>query len=672
MKRTDASSTRLVRRRHAWTRQAARLLLSASLVSTALWGSTLYGQQAAGPKPAASRLAPTTRTPAAPQGPAVRTATNSNSAIDPGVKQANTLKTMAVVNGEPVTREELAVECRRRYGNEVLESLVNKTVILQACTAIGVEIKEQDITAEIDRIAKKFSLSQDRWLAMLAKERGVTEEQYRNEIIWPTLALRHLAKKQLEVSDDELQQAFETEFGPKVKARIILTKDAKKARELQAQAKLQPELFGELAKQHSEDTNSASAHGLIPPISMHVGSPEVEQAAFALKDGEVSEVIQIADSYLIIKCDKRLPETYIQGKDMADARQRLKEKVADDKLRAASTDLFKQLQDEAKVVNVYNDAELRQQHPGVAALINGKQLTIAQLSEECIRRHGGDVLDGEIHRKVLLQELKRKNMQVTQQDLDDEIARAAINYGYIKADGSPDLEKWQKSIEEGDGASIDLYIRDAVWPSVALKKLVGENVKVTEADMQKGFQANYGERVEVMAIVVGSNRVAQTVWEQARSLNNDESFGQLAAQYSIDPVSRGNDGRVPPIRMHGGQPMIENEAFKLKPGEISSIVAIEDKFIIMRCLGRTRPVVKDYKDVQNELYADLHEKMLRLAMAKEFDRLKENAQIDNYLTGTVQSGAKAKLLGPATTDSQVVPASGTRPVVATPRTGSVR
>jgi parvulin-like peptidyl-prolyl isomerase len=184
--------------------------------------------------------------------------------------------------------------------------------------------------------------------------------------------------------------------------------------------------------------------------------------------------------------------------------------------------------------------------------------------------------------------------------------------------------------------------------------------EVTEEELQKAFQANYGERVEVQAIVVASNRQAQQVWEQARGNPSREFFARLAEQYSIDPVSRGNEGLVPPIRMHGGQPIIENEAFKLKPGGLSTILAIEDKFVIMRCVGRTRPIAEDFNAVKDELLQDLHEKKLRLAMAQKFESLRESAQIDNFLANTTQSG-RTRVSAPAPrTDPAVQPASGPR------------
>ena len=71
----------------------------------------------------------------------------------------------------------------------------------------------------------------------------------------------------------------------------------------------------------------------------------------------------------------------------------------------------------------------------------------------------------------------------------------------------------------------------------------------------------------------------------ARNNPTDAFFAQLAEQYSVEPASRSNGGKVPPIRRHGGSPLIEEAAFKLKPGELSGVVAIDKQFIIMRVPG---------------------------------------------------------------------------------------
>ena len=578
-------------------------------------------------------------------------------------------KIMAVVNGQQITRTELGNECMRRYGKEVLESIVNKHLIMQECQQRGITITNQDVEDEVDDMASKFGLSKDRWLNMLKTERDIKAEQYRREIIWPTLALRRLAAARIVVTKEELQKAFESQYGRSVKVRVISVATSEKANELLHKVLAAPDEFGDVAKNFSEDTNSAAARGMIPPIRLHVGNEEIERIAFSLGQGEISKVIHAANQYLILKCVEQVRESYIAGENLNQIKRQLHDQIRDRKLRDAASELFKELQERAKVVTVYNDANLRQRMPGVAATVNQRQISLNQLSAECLSRHGNDVLDGEINRLILLQELKRRGRTVTDRAIDEEIARAADAYGYLRSDNSPDVEAWLKTVTDADGVTVDLYVRDAVWPSVALKSLVADRVQVTEADLAKGFASNYGERVRVLVIVLGNQRQAQRVWKRARETDSDEEFGKLAKEYSIEPVSRANFGKVPPVRRHSGQPFIEKEAFRLQKGELSQIiVAGGNKHIIMRCLGRTEPDEIERHVIEPELAKDIREKKLRLEMAKEFDRLKEYAQIDNFLAGTVQSGRRsARQASPAITTRPIKRASFQQGVAAQPR-----
>ncbi|MCH5373166.1 MAG: peptidylprolyl isomerase, partial [Planctomycetes bacterium] len=391
-------------------------------------------------------------------------------------------------------------------------------------------------------------------------------------------------------------------------------------------------------------------------IRKHVGDANIEQVAFSLKAGEISPVVQVGNQYLILKCEEQIQRTYVSAEQMPDIEKQLKQQILDHKMRVESANVFQQLQSQAQITKIMGDAQLQSRYPGLAALVNGRRITTQQMAEECVTRHGKDVLEGEINRRLLQQELRRRNLTVAEQDIDLEVTRAADAYGYVKQDGQPDIEAWLKSVTEGDQTTIELYVRDAVWPSVALKKLVGDKIQVTQDDVQKGFESNFGERVEVLAMVLGSHRQAQQVWEQARNNSTDEFFGELAHQYSIEPTSRANFGKVPPIRKFGGQPLVEKEAFQLKPGELSGLIAVGDQYVILRCIGRTKPVVTDLSLVQVELQKDLHEKKLRIAMAEEFDRLKESAQIDNFLAGTSQLGLRPGATKTASPASYAQPA----------------
>jgi parvulin-like peptidyl-prolyl isomerase len=683
-------------RAKAWWMTAASVALVAAVALAIRWQGG--AGQASAQAPVQTRPAPAAR----PQGAATQAAPTATSqsarmqaqstAAAPAARPAppattssvaplNTkdLKVMAVVNGEQITRQQLGQECMRRFGKEVLESMVNRQLIAEACAQRNIQITEADVDAEIDRIAAKFGLSRDRWLMLLREERGFTDQQYRSEVVWPMLALRRVAADDIEVTQEELRKAFESEFGPKVRVRMIAVSSQAKAEQIRAAAVANPDSFGELAKKESEDPAVAAAYGVIPPVRRHVGDPNLEAHCFGLKPGGISPVIKVANMYYIVKCEEQIPQQYIASQHLPEIEQKLADRIRESKLRTAAMNFFEKMQNEAQIVNVYNDPVKQKEMPGVAALVNNRQISILQLSEECIARHGREVLDGEVNRKVLQQELNRRKLVVAENDIDAEVARAADQYGFLKPDGSPDVDRWLKEVTSQDGATVELYVRDAVWPSVALKKLVGNAVQVTDEDLKKGFESNYGERVEALAIVLGDQRQAQKVWEMARNNPTDAFFAELAEQYSIEPASRANGGKVPPIRRWGGSPQLEEEAFKLKPGELSGLVVVGDQYIILRCLGRTKPVQVDFESVKGELYKDIAEKKLRTLMAKEFDSLRERAQIDNFLAGTSQLGRPAAPQGNAgqakagvapaggarasTGDSQVRPATAVRPAL---------
>lgn len=572
---------------------------------------------------------------------ATKTQSNGAASNEPAEKP----QIAAVVNGDPIPREVLARECLSHHGKDVLESLSNKYLISIHCQQRKIGVTQEEVNEEIARMAERFNIPTDQWLKMLKEERHISPQQYARDIIWPTIALRKLAADRLQVSEQDMQEAYETQFGPAVQARLIACATLEKAQKVYALAIKNPDDFGNLAKQYSDDSSSASAKGLIQPIRMHIGDPNIEQVAFRLAKDEVSQIIKVGNQYVVLKCEQQIPARQVGAKESAQVKKAMFEAVRDKKLRLAADEIFAELQKETQVVNVWNDEALRQKYPGVAALINNQQITIRELAEECIERHGVEVLEGTINQLLLRQALKKKNLTVTQQELDEEVARAALAMNKVKPNGQPDVEGWLQDVNKEQGISTELYMHDAVWPTVALKKLVGGTVEVTQDDLRKGFEANYGARARCRAIVFNNHRKAQEVWGMAMANKTAEYFGKLAAQYSIEAGSSVLDGEVPPIQRHGGQPLLEKEVFGdpntgekgIQPGEVSSIVQLADKYVILFLEGFTTPTKVDYNEVKELIYEDIHEKKLRLKMAEEFTRLQDSAAIDNFVANKMQS-----------------------------------
>jgi parvulin-like peptidyl-prolyl isomerase len=575
-------------------------------------------------------------------------------------------KLMAVVNGAEISEGQLAAECLSRHGTAVLETLVNKRIIEQACARQGVSLTRQDVDAEIDAMSRRFNVPRDKWIELIQQERGVTARQYADEIVWPMIALRRLAHASIEPTPTEVADAFENQFGPAVKARIIVARSRGEAEKLLAQALAAPDEFGALARQHSIDVGSASANGWVQPVRRHSGDPQFEAAVFGLEPGHISPVVQVADQFIIVKCEGHLPAAEVE---LEEVRPRLAEELREKKSRTASTDLFRKLQDASTVENVLNEPAKSAARPGVAALVNGDAIPVEQVRRECLERHGADVLEIMITRTLLQQALEQEKLQVSQADIDTEISRAAERLGFRKPDGTVDTAAWIERVTREQKLPVRHYLEDIVQPTVALKKLVGK-VAVTQEDLDKAFAATFGPRAKCRVIVLDNQRRAQEVWALAREKPTAEMMGDLAEKYSVDPASRALRGEVPPIQKHGGQPAIEREAFALEPGELSGVLQVADRFLVLYCEGFTQPAQVKFEEVRNELYDDIFEKKQRIEMARHFTHLREGATIDNFLAGTSQGPTSGVPGRPGEPKSSLTKAE--REDLARPRAGSRR
>jgi parvulin-like peptidyl-prolyl isomerase len=569
--------------------------------------------------------------------PAPPPATPASAAAKPEAP-ATGAEPLALVNGAEITAAQLAAECLARHGRSVLETLVNRAIIAQACRQAGITVTQADVDAEIEVMAKRFKVPREKWLELIEKERGISATQYAADIVWPMLALQALARDAGEPTEAEIQKLFENRFGPAVKARIIVTRTREEAESLRSKALTASEEFGALARQHSVDVGSASANGWVQPIRLHSGDPAFDRAAFALEPGEISPVVQVADQFIVIKCEGRLPAADVNPAEM---RPGLAAEIREQKSRKASHEVFEQLQETSRIENVLNDPERSQRQPGVAATVNGETISIEEVRDVALERHGGEVLEILITRTLIGQALGSQQLQIVQADLDAEVARAAASLGFKTEDGSPDVEAWLERVTREEKIPLRHYMEDVVWPTVALKKLVG-GVPVLQEDLDKAFTATFGPRARCRIIVLDNQRRAQEVWQLARQNPTPEAVGALAETYSVDPTTRSLRGEVPPIQRHGGQPTLEREVFALEPGELSGVVQVADRFMVILCEGFTEPAAVAFEEVRDELYDDIFEKKQRIEMARSFSHLRESATIDNFLAGTSQSPAARK------------------------------
>jgi foldase protein PrsA len=292
------------------------------------------------------------------------------------------------------------------------------------------------------------------------------------------------------------------------------------------------------------------------------------------------------------------------------------------------------------------------------ARVNGELIAYDDVSKECMQRYGQDVLDNLINRTIIHQACQRAQIEITEAEVNEEVVKIAKKFDL-------DPGNWFRIIESERHLTRRQYLQDVIWPMLALKRLAGTEVQITEEELQKNFVRDYGERVKCRMIMCDKLERAKEAYELvAREPSN---FGRVARERSIDPTSKSIDGQIQPIRRFAGNDTVEREAFKLRDGELSGIIDVSTpdgarRFVILLCEGRTTPIVKsiDEEGIRAQVFKQSQEEKTQVAVAKVFERLKKEAQIDNFLTNTSIHGIQQTSGTSGGRDGGVVPASGVR------------
>lgn len=355
---------RLARDR-AYSLGTLMLVLTVSLAVAANATAQLGRPAGKGTKPPASSATATTSTSAPEstqeskgQSRLVRIPVNPN---DP----------VAIVNNEVITRQQLSDECVARKGEEVLETMVSRKLIEQALRSKKMEITAAEIEAEIERVAMSMAgITKEQWLRTLAKERNIQPAQYARDIIYPALALRKLAEPLVQVTNDDLKDAFESQFGEQIVYRMIMTRSVDHAKLLWEELKKNPGGFENLARNDPRSidpaTRSDGGKPMNGPLRRHSyprevtdrifaqlvdGDPEDKDPTHKPKDGDFTGPIQVTDeTWILVKREGVIPSREYNASD-PDLIKQMRQAIFDSKIQQHMEGLFADLMRSATVEN---------------------------------------------------------------------------------------------------------------------------------------------------------------------------------------------------------------------------------------------------------------------------------------------------------------------------------
>lgn len=354
----------------SFSQKVRRDWLSAVILLAAVMGMMMSGGQVM-----AQTDATATVDQAAPAGGGIT--------IDPQLADApkDPKKVIANVNGEPVTQGDLDDELtamlnrmgggrippemldqyRAQFEPKAMDQIVLKSQLREYAKKNNVTVSDAEVDAEIKQIAAKFP-SEDEFKKKLAEQKMTPEslkEEMKKDFLLANAVKQYKASlpspasAEVEAFYKEHQQEYT--HGEQVTASHILlgtekgadqaAKDAQKTKAEDIRKQLVAGAdFAKLAEENSSCPSKAQG-GNLGAFEKGQMVPAFEEAAFALKPGEISGVVETQFGYHIIK----VTEHTDAGTDSIEkVNSQIKENLQD---KALST-WFKSLIDTAKVEKV--------------------------------------------------------------------------------------------------------------------------------------------------------------------------------------------------------------------------------------------------------------------------------------------------------------------------------
>ena len=316
--------------------------------------------------PPAAATAPPPVTPAPPPGAADPPPTSA--LIKPVPAQLPNV--VARINGETVTKGELEKQLtalERKNGGPVpaaerdrivrglLDQMIGFKLLLQESQSRKVAVTDPEVDARIASIRQQFPSEDAFKNAMTAQQ--VTLDQVRTEQRQQMMINRLLETEvgpKAAVTPKDIEKAYAEhpelfQVPPRVRASHILItvpENADAAVKAAALAKATSVLksaragkdFAALAKEFSQDTGSAAQGGDLGFFAANQMVPQFSDAAFKLKPGSISEIVETQFGYHIIKVVEKQPTRTVK---LEEARPQLERELAQAK-RAQETQAFVQ------------------------------------------------------------------------------------------------------------------------------------------------------------------------------------------------------------------------------------------------------------------------------------------------------------------------------------------
>jgi parvulin-like peptidyl-prolyl isomerase len=541
-----------------------------------------------------------------------------------------------IYDNEPITREQFGDYLIERHTDK-LELLINKRIIDDACRHYNIEVSGGEIEGALAEQLQGFAVDQKTFVNTLLARYHKNLYEWKEDIIRSRLQMAKLCRSRVQVSDEDLHKAFEAAYGEKVECQIILypkTEDGEKeALADYAQIRNSDEAFNQKAKSQRVKPELAATAGKVRPFGRYVmGDDNFDRIVFRLKPNEVSEVFKTIDGPVVVKCLRHLPpDTSVRFESVRDklTKELVEKRIAgemqtafDTLKRQANPQKYLKKKSKAGDSDGLPPCEPSQRSRQVVAVYNGQTpITREEFGEFLIARYGVEQIEFLINRRIIDRECQARDISVTPEEIEAGLADD------LKKLGNVDMKVFEKDFLGPYNKNVYEWREDVIRPRLLMAKLCRDGIKVSEGDLQQAFEAEYGEKLEGRMILWPRDQTRYAMMQYARIRDDAKAFDEMA-QHQASSTLAAKGGKIGPFgRGSLGNKDVEDEAFKLHPGEMTTLLETPEGNVVFK-LEKRHPANKTVtlSSLRDKLTHEVFERKVQAEMQTAFKNLREKAR----------------------------------------------
>ncbi|MBW4841321.1 MAG: peptidylprolyl isomerase [Paenibacillaceae bacterium] len=258
------------------------------------------------------------------------------------------------------------------------------------------------------------------------------------------------------------------------------------------------------------------------------------------------------------------------------------------------------------------------------ATVNGVEITKDRLFDELAASGGEQALTNLINQELVNQEATKKNITVTDADIDAEIESYKTQFGSEDALNQA-LVQYGMTLDD---------LRKQVVMELKLTKLLEPQIKVTDEQIKETFESykdsfNTPEQVRTSVILVATEQEAKDIVKQ---LNEGADFAELAKSKSLDPATKEQGGDTDFFARGEKEEAVETAAFKLAKGEISEPVKTTEGYQVIKVTDKKEAHTATLEEKKEEIRKGLVSQQVSSMSGTWLEDVRGKAKITNTLT----------------------------------------